>query len=148
MFDPHKEKRLAQTRAAMNELAPPLKLHPSALLRRKQPNSEPASPPLAAPIFTPLEEVQQLLEGVVLDDDPRPVQAQCCVQVGSTQIRLTLTEGRYHQVKRMVAAAGNRVAKLHRSQIGGLVLPEELKPGQWRWLSESELAAVQSKAIL
>lgn len=59
MFDPHKEKRLAQTRAAMNELAPPLKLHPSALLRRKQPNSEPASPPLAAPIFTPLEEVQQ-----------------------------------------------------------------------------------------
>ncbi|HNK20335.1 MAG TPA: 16S rRNA pseudouridine(516) synthase, partial [Piscinibacter sp.] len=48
--------------------------------------------------------------------------------------RLTLTEGKYHQVKRMVAAAGNRVEALHRSAFGALVLPADLAPGQWRWV--------------
>jgi 16S rRNA pseudouridine516 synthase len=55
---------------------------------------------------------------------------------------LTLTEGKYHQVKRMVAAVGNHVTRLHRSRIGGLVLPEDLSPGQWRWLSPADLQAL------
>ncbi len=87
-------------------------------------------------------QVQRLLNGVVLDDDPKPVRAAACEAVSSHHLRLTLTEGKYHQVKRMVAAVSNRVEGLHRSQIGGLKLPEDLAPGQWRWLSEADLASI------
>jgi 16S rRNA pseudouridine516 synthase len=88
-------------------------------------------------------QVERLLEGVVLEDDPRPVRAAECEQVGERQLRLTLTEGKYHQVKRMIAAVGNRVEALHRAQIGALALPADLLPGQWRWLGERDLAALQ-----
>ena len=87
-------------------------------------------------------QVQKLLSGVVLDDDPRPVRAAACEAVSSHRLRLTLTEGKYHQVKRMVAAVGNRVDGLHRSRIGALQLPSDLMPGQWRWLSDSDLASI------
>ena len=83
--------------------------------------------------------VDQLLAGVVLDDDPKPVRAAACVITGENTLSLTLTEGKYHQVKRMVAAVGNRVEGLHRSRIGGLALPADLAPGQWRWLTADEL---------
>jgi len=88
-------------------------------------------------------QVQRLLEGVVLDDDPKPVRAAACERAGERQLRLTLTEGKYHQVKRMVAAAGNRVEGLHRSRIGSLALPPDLLPGQWRWLDAADLAALR-----
>jgi 16S rRNA pseudouridine516 synthase len=91
--------------------------------------------------LTPTQ-VARLLEGVVLDDDPRPVRAAAAQATGEQQLRLTLTEGKYHQVKRMIAAVGNRVEALHRSQIGGLVLPPDLVPGQWRWLTAEQLALV------
>jgi 16S rRNA pseudouridine516 synthase len=92
----------------------------------------------------PLDErqVQKLLDGVVLEDDPKPVRAAACEAVDALHLRLTLTEGKYHQVKRMLAAVGNRVEGLHRSQIGTLVLPVDLAPGQWRWLSAQDLAGV------
>lgn len=92
----------------------------------------------------PLDErqVSQLLAGVVLDDDPKPVRAAACEAVSSHHLRLMLTEGKYHQVKRMLAAVSNRVEGLHRSQIGGLRLPEDLLPGQWRWLNAADLALV------
>jgi len=80
------------------------------------------------------KQVAALLAGVVLDDDPKPVKAAACEAAGTHGIRLTLTEGKYHQVKRMVAAVGNRVEGLHRSSFGALVLPADLAPGQWRWL--------------
>ena len=87
-------------------------------------------------------EVQQLLAGVVLDDDPKPVRAAACELTDPLHLRLTLTGGKYHQVKRMVAAVGNRVEALHRSQIGRLQLPADLAPGQWRWLQPSDLALI------
>ena len=92
----------------------------------------------------PLDErqVEKLLGGVVLDDDPQPVRAAACEAVSEFHLRLTLTEGKYHQVKRMVAAVSNRVEALHRSQIGGLLLPADLAPGQWRWLDATDLAQV------
>jgi 16S rRNA pseudouridine516 synthase len=84
-------------------------------------------------------QVQRLLEGVVLDDDPEPVAAAACELAGERLLRLTLTQGKYHQVKRMIAAAGNRVEALHRSRIGQLALPPDLPPGGWRWVSEEDL---------
>jgi len=84
------------------------------------------------------QQLGALLAGVVLDDDPAPVRAAACEADGTHGLRLTLTEGKYHQVKRMVAAAGNRVEALHRSAFGALRLPDDLAPGQWRWLSGPE----------
>jgi 16S rRNA pseudouridine516 synthase len=89
-------------------------------------------------------QVDQLLKGVVLDDDPKPVQAAACELVSELHLRLTLTQGKYHQVKRMLAAVGNRVESLHRSRIGALDLPPDLEPGQWRWLSVEDLRAANS----
>jgi 16S rRNA pseudouridine516 synthase len=86
-------------------------------------------------------QVGRLLQGVVLDDDPKPVRAAACEATGEHALRLTLTEGKYHQVKRMLAAVGNRVTRLHRSRIGRLELPAELAPGQWRWLTPEQLTA-------
>jgi 16S rRNA pseudouridine516 synthase len=86
-------------------------------------------------------QVAKLLAGVVLDDDPKPVRAADCVQTGPHALSLTLTEGKYHQVKRMLAAVGNRVVALHRSRIGRLALPPELKPGEWCWLDADQTAA-------
>ncbi len=90
--------------------------------------------------------IARLLEGVVLEDDPRPVRAAACEPTGERQLRLTLTQGKYHQVKRMVAAAGNRVETLHRSRIGALELPADLPPGHWRWLGPQDLAALDQEA--
>ncbi len=80
------------------------------------------------------QQIGELLRGVVLHDDPAPVSAAACEQTGSHALRMTLLEGKYHQVKRMVAAAGNTVLRLHRSRYGVLALPPDLAPGQWRWL--------------
>ncbi len=79
-------------------------------------------------------QVAQLLAGVTLLDDPAPVRAAACVRTSELNLSLTLTEGKYHQVKRMLAAVGNRVETLHRSRFGALALPADLAPGQWRWL--------------
>lgn len=91
-------------------------------------------------------QVEKLLAGVVLDDDPKAVRAAACVQTGELALSLTLTEGKYHQVKRMIAAVGNRVEGLHRSRIGALPLPDDLKPGEWRWLTAQDLASIAAKA--
>ena len=94
------------------------------------------------PVSAP--QVERLLAGVVLDDDPQPVRAAACESTAERALRLTLTEGKYHQVKRMVAAVGNRVETLHRSRIGRLMLPDDLAPGQWRWLSADERASLSA----
>lgn len=79
-------------------------------------------------------QIDALLNGVVLHDDPLPVRAAACEQTGERALRMTLLEGKYHQVKRMLAAAGNSVVRLHRSRFGALELPPDLASGQWRWL--------------
>ena len=89
----------------------------------------------------------RLLAGVVLDDDPKPVRAAACSITGECTLSLTLTEGKYHQVKRMLAAVGNRVEGLHRSRIGGLALPADLAPGQWRWLTAQELELLKPGSV-
>ncbi|HEY2558358.1 MAG TPA: 16S rRNA pseudouridine(516) synthase [Caldimonas sp.] len=79
------------------------------------------------------EQIEQLLAGVLLRDDDETVRAAVCEAVGDRELRLTLTAGKYHQVKRMVAAVGNRVEALERSAFGRVRL-DGLAPGQWRWL--------------
>ncbi|HSM79996.1 MAG TPA: hypothetical protein VLT57_20315, partial [Bryobacteraceae bacterium] len=78
--------------------------------------------------------------GVELVDEPEAIAATACLKTGERSLRLTITEGKYHQVKRMLAAAGNRVEALHRSVVGGLSLPPDLAAGEWCWLDEADLA--------
>ena len=85
-------------------------------------------------------QLQRLRDGVVLHDDPQPVRAAACEAAGERRLLLTLTEGKYHQVKRMVAAAGNAVQALHRLRFGALALPEDLAPGAWRWVAREAIA--------
>lgn len=62
--------------------------------------------------------------------------------VSETQARVSITEGRYHQVRRMFAACGNHVTALHREAIGGLELPDGLAPGAWRPVTDKEMEAL------
>ncbi len=88
-------------------------------------------------------QIEALLHGVLLHDETEPVAAVACVQRDDLHLDLTLAEGKYHQVKRMLAAAGNRVETLSRIAIGGLDLPADLAPGAWRWLDADALLSVQ-----
>ncbi len=83
-------------------------------------------------------QIGQLLAGVLLHDEPQPVAAAAAEIVDELHLRLTVTEGKYHQVKRMVAAVGNRVEALHREALAELILPPDLAPGQWRWLTAED----------
>jgi len=65
--------------------------------------------------------------------------------IGEREARLIITEGRYHQVRRMFAAVGNHVVGLHRDRIGGLELPADMAPGEWRVLTAEDQAAVLGK---
>jgi 16S rRNA pseudouridine516 synthase len=64
-------------------------------------------------------------------------------QVDQHHLRLSIAEGKYHQVKRMFAALGNHVVSLHRSQVGAIVLDAELEPGDYRPLTDAEVASIQ-----
>lgn len=81
-----------------------------------------------------------LLSGVQLNDESDPTSAVGCQILAERLVRLTVTEGKYHLVKRMIAAAGNRVEGLNRVSIGGLGLSENLPPGTWAWLEAADLA--------
>ncbi|MGZ8304167.1 MAG: pseudouridine synthase [Telluria sp.] len=86
------------------------------------------------------ELVQQLLSGVQLHDEPAPLAAVSCVQRGVHQLEIVLEQGKYHQVKRMLAAAGNHCSALHRSAIGGLTLESlGLAEGEWCFLEQEQL---------
>ena len=89
--------------------------------------------------------IHALLSGVQLIDESAPIAALAVTQISEHIIHMTLAEGKYHQVKRMVAAMSNRVEALKRIQIGELKLPEDLKVGEWRWLSESDMIKLHSK---
>ena len=93
-----------------------------------------------------LDEAQlaALRNGVLLHGDTSPSCALEAHMLASRLLALTIDEGKYHQVKRMVAAAGNRVEQLHRSAVGGLTLPPTLMPGQWQWLEPDDLLALHS----
>ncbi|HEX7013323.1 MAG TPA: 16S rRNA pseudouridine(516) synthase [Steroidobacteraceae bacterium] len=78
---------------------------------------------------------------LMLRSEQTPLAPAELVTLGPRRVRLTLREGRYHQVRRMFAALGNHVETLHRSQVGALELGD-LPSGQWRMLEAAEVAQV------
>jgi len=82
---------------------------------------------------------------LVLRGEEKPLLPAALEVLGEKEARVTLTEGRYHQVRRMFAAAGNHVVALKRVAIGALHLPEDLAEGEWRTLADDELALLARK---
>ncbi len=80
--------------------------------------------------------------GLVLEGEDKPLSPAVLEVLSLTEARLTVTEGRYHMVRRMFAAVGNHVEGLHRERVGGLALPEDLAPGAWRLLDQGGIDAI------
>ena len=93
---------------------------------------------LADPV--PESAIAQFAEGVQLRSENELTRPAELVLVSQTEALLTIHEGKYHQVKRMFAAIGNKVVRLHREQIGPLALDEDLAPGDYRFLTPEEVA--------
>jgi 16S rRNA pseudouridine516 synthase len=87
-------------------------------------------------------------EGVTLADGYECKSAGLALEHDRKSGRVTLTEGKYHQIKRMIAAMGNRVTSLQRISFGGIPLDTTLDRGEWRYLSDEEIALLESKAVL
>jgi 16S rRNA pseudouridine516 synthase len=85
------------------------------------------------------DEAGQFASGtMLLRDDPKPLLPATLEVIGEKEVRLTIVEGRYHQVRRMFAAVGNHVVLLHRERVGSLTLGD-LPEGQWRMLGSQEV---------
>ena len=96
--------------------------------------------------FEPVTEnlIAQLKSGVQLHDEPALLAAISCEQIGEYQCEIILEQGKYHQVKRMLAAAGDHCTALTRVAIGELTLQHlELELGEWCFLEETELALLR-----
>jgi 16S rRNA pseudouridine516 synthase len=99
-----------------------------------------------ATTFEPVTEVliKQLLSGVQLNDEPAPLSATMCRQVAEFQLEVILEQGKYHQVKRMLAAADNHCTALERIAIGELTLSSlSLAPGDWCLLNADQRALLR-----
>jgi len=82
--------------------------------------------------------IKLLLGGVKLHDEPAPLAAVICEALGTHQLKIVLEQGKYHQVKRMLAAAGNHCIALRRTEIGGLQLGAlDLAEGEWCYLDDA-----------
>lgn len=95
---------------------------------------------LAEPLCIGAE--QRLANGLGLRGErrlTRPVEVE---RLGSREVRVTVTEGRYHLVRRLFAALDNRVVSLHRERVGGITLDAGLAPGNWRMLEKRERDSV------
>ncbi|KPQ29963.1 MAG: 16S rRNA pseudouridine516 synthase [Marinobacter excellens HL-55] len=98
---------------------------------------------LAEPL--PDEAFVMLEQGVQLHGEDKPTQPAHVLVHSETTIELTIREGRYHQVKRMLAAVGNHVKALHRLSIGAITLDDTLAPGQYRALTVDEISAIRER---
>ncbi|NAX48154.1 16S rRNA pseudouridine(516) synthase RsuA [Photobacterium halotolerans] len=89
----------------------------------------------------PASAIKEFAEGVQLrgeKDLTRPAKLEILEECAAL---ITISEGKYHQVKRMFAAIGNKVVALHREQVGAVVLDDDLEPGEYRPLTEEEIAS-------
>ena len=95
---------------------------------------------LAEPIDASL--IQVFADGVELRNEDGLTKPALLDIIDPTHVRLTISEGKYHQVKRMFAAVGNRVVNLHREAVGGIELNTDLAAGEWRFLTAAEVKSV------
>lgn len=95
---------------------------------------------LSKPI--PENAVQRFKEGVQLQNEPKLTKPALLEVLAEKEALLTISEGKYHQVKRMFAAIGNRVIGLHREQIGDIELEQDLSLGEWRYLTDEEVNSI------
>lgn len=95
---------------------------------------------LESPVSSEITE--KFAQGIELRGDKEQTRPAVMEIITPTEVLLTISEGRYHQVKRMFAAMGNHVVALHRRQIGEIVLDESLEPGEYRELSREEIDSV------
>ena len=79
---------------------------------------------------------------MMLEGEEKPLAPAELVVLSETEALLTVTEGRYHQVRRMFAATGNHVEALHREALGDLLLPVDMAPGEWKLLDAAEIALI------
>lgn len=79
---------------------------------------------------------------LMLEGDDKPLKPAGLEILSPTEARVSVTEGRYHMVRRMFAAVGNHVEALHRERLGGLSLPDDLPAGEWRLLTAEEIDAI------
>ena len=84
---------------------------------------------------------EKLTEGILLRGEREPCLPARLEIIDDYNVNLTISEGRYHQVKRMFAALGNKVEALHRWRIGNVVLDESLEEGEFRPLTEWEIGS-------
>lgn len=79
---------------------------------------------------------------LMLEGEDKPLAPAELEVISETEALLGITEGRYHQVRRMFAATGNHIEDLRRERLGGLSLPDGMAPGQWKLLSEEEIILI------
>ncbi|MGB2172553.1 MAG: 16S rRNA pseudouridine(516) synthase RsuA [Porticoccaceae bacterium] len=90
------------------------------------------------------KDYQRKLEaGIALEGEKRRCLPASMEVIDDRHIRLCISEGKYHQVKRMMTSLGNQVISLHRLQIGGIELDPDLEPGDYRPLTDDEIASIQ-----
>lgn len=97
-----------------------------------------------AHLADPLDDsaIDKFKKGVWLNNEKKRTKPAKLEILYRNEVRITISEGRYHQVKRMFAALGNRVLELHRESIGTITLDEDLPEGMYRPLSEAEIASI------
>jgi len=83
--------------------------------------------------------IEHFDQGIQLQGEKNLTKPAILKIITEDEVLLTITEGKYHQVKRMFAAVGNKVVGLHREKIGAISLDESLEEGQWRYLTEEEI---------
>lgn len=88
------------------------------------------------------EAILQFKQGLELRGDDKPTKPATLKRLDDLTAELEITEGRYHQVKRMFAATGNKVVKLHRTRIAGITLDEALAPCDYRMLTPAEVRSI------
>ncbi|NNH00352.1 pseudouridine synthase [Acinetobacter sp. ANC 5414] len=93
------------------------------------------------------QQIQQLQQGVELRNESGVFAATDVIQLAEHELQLTIHQGVYHQVKRMLAAVGNKVERLHRQQIGALALPE-LEQGEWIYLTEQQVELAKTRMVI
>jgi len=84
----------------------------------------------------------QFQQGIQLKSENQPCLPASLINISNTEVLLTISEGKYHQVKRMFAALGNHVTALHREKIGEIELDPTLQLGEWRYLTDIEVQSI------